>query len=89
MDNRPDTLMPVLSIILLGPGCWLGRSELDATLDRYDLFEDLILAEDLFEGDLLITEVMLNPTACDDSVSEWMEIINTSERIRRLNYQFL
>ncbi len=37
-----------------------------------------LCAEDLQPGDLVISEVMTNPAACDDNYCEWVEVYNAS-----------
>ena len=56
-----------------------GVINAQAALEAYDLSEPHEVAENLLEGDLLVTEIMANPSWCARDLCEWVEIYNTRE----------
>jgi hypothetical protein len=46
--------------------------------------DDLTDEDDLIVGDLVITELMVNPAALSDPLGEWIEVANTSDGVRYL-----
>ncbi len=45
--------------------------------DPLDPFDYILGSDDLVAGDLLVTEIMINPDACSDTAGEYGEILNT------------
>ncbi|MDP8222640.1 MAG: lamin tail domain-containing protein [Candidatus Lernaella stagnicola] len=50
----------------------------DNTTDGDTTGDDDTTVPDVNQGDLLITEIMINPAALDDTAGEWVEIYNTT-----------
>lgn len=61
-----------------------GASEAEGDLADNDC-DGLVDEGSWAAGDLIITEVMNNPSAVADSLGEWFEVLNTTDRVLVLN----
>ena len=61
-----------------------GEKTSDTALPADDQQPELQLDE-LSAGDLLITEIMVDPITCDDAIAEYVELKNTTERWININ----
>ena len=72
----------MLASLLLYIAC--GDKTPDTALPADDQQPELKLDE-LSVGDLLITEIMVDPITCEDAVAEYVELKNTTERWININ----
>ncbi len=56
-----------------------GDGDLGTPGSANDSCSETITAAELAAGDLIITEIMQNPDAVDDSLGEWLEIYNSTD----------